>query len=145
MKLKLYLASLLLAGIATLQSCDDDDDLRNAPATVEAAFRNLYPNAIVTEWEKQGNYIKADFRNGLQESEAWFLRDGTWVRTETDIAVNTLPQPVQDYVTANYPAYWIDDADHVETPSGDYYKLELERNGVRDVHLQLLADGTPVQ
>jgi len=144
MKLKIYLACLLLAS-AAFQNCDDDNDLSKAPAAVEAVFNRLYPNATVKEWEKEGNYIKADFRNGQQDSEAWFLSDGTWVRTETDILPGNLPQAVQEYVTTHYPGYWIDDAELVEMPTGNYYKLDLEKNGARDVVLQLRADGTPVQ
>lgn len=141
MKLKLYLLCVLLMGIA-FQSCDDDDDtLANVPAAVQAAFNQRYPNASVKEWEKENGLIKADFWNGAQESEAWFLPDGTWVRTETDIPAATLPQAVLDYVAANYAGFRVDDAEYVETPEGDFYELELEKNGVPDVRLQIRADG----
>ena len=53
-----------------------------------------------------------------------------------------LPEAVKAYVEKNYPNYHIDDSDYVETPAGNYYELELERNGKRDVILRLNADGT---
>lgn len=144
MKLKLYLFCLLLAGFA-LQSCDDDENVAtiNVPAAVQAAFNQRYPDTSVEGWEGEIGLFKAEFRNGTQEAEAWFKPDGTWVRTETDVPVNALPQAVRDYVAANHPGYHIDDADYLESPEGNFYELELEKNGSPDVYLQIRADGTP--
>lgn len=144
MKLKIYLFCLLLAGVA-LQSCDDDEDVAtiNAPAAVQDAFNQRYPNTSIEGWEGEIGLFKAEFRNGTQEAEAWFKPDGTWVRTETDVPVNDLPQTVRDFVAANYPGYRIDDADYLESPEGNFYELELEKNGSPDVYLQIRADGTP--
>lgn len=143
MKLKLYLLCLLLAGFA-FQSChdDDDDSLTDVPAAVKEAFNQRYPDVSVKEWEMELGLVKAEFRNGTQEAEAWFKPDGTWVRTETDMPVDALPKAVQDYVAANHPGYRIDDADYLESPEGNFYELELEKAGSPDVYLQIRADGS---
>lgn len=144
MKLKFYLAGLLLAGL-TLQSCDNDDDDRvKVSNTVQSAFDQRYPNTTVWEWEKDKGLFKAEFRQGGMEAEAWFQADGTWVKTETDYNPALLPQPVTDYVAANYAGYRIDDADWVETPTGSYFELELEKGGSRDVRLLITAEGVLV-
>lgn len=138
MKLKLYLMALLV-GIFTLQSCDDDDP-RVIPTSVKNAFAQKYPSSVAYDWEKDRGYYVAEFRNDGREAEAWFNPDGTWVKTETDF-VDVLPEAVQDYIDVNYPGYRIDDVDWVETPSDEYFDIELERNGKKDVYLHIRANG----
>lgn len=134
-----------LLTLFALTSCSDDDDdltLSNVPSAVQAQFANLYPSASV-RWEREGQYYKAEFLNNMASSEAWFTSDGTWVRTETDFS-RTLPEAVQTYITTNYAGYTIDydDIEWVETPSGNYYYIELERAGSQDIVLRITESGT---
>ena len=46
------------------------------------------------------------------------------------------------YIVSNYPDYKVDDANYVQTPLGDYYELELEKNGRPDVYLNICEDAT---
>ncbi len=144
MKLKLYLLGLILAGFM-LQSCDDDDDDRwiTPPNAVQAAFQAKYPGVTVYDWEFEYGLYKAEYRSDGKNYESWFEADGTWVRTESDY-YSPLPQPVQDYLTANYPDYRTEDVDWVETPTGNYFLIELERYGGADVYLRITEDGTVV-
>ena len=144
MKLKLYLLGLILAAFS-LQSCDDDDDQWiTPPDVVTRAFQDKYPGETPYEWEIDYGYYKAEYRSGNVNYEAWFQPDGTWVRTECDY-YGTLPQPVQDYLAANYAGYRTEDVEWVETPQGNYFLIELERPGAPDVHLRIAEDGTLVQ
>lgn len=144
MKLKLYLLGLIIAGFM-IQSCDDDDDnyWLSPPDAVSRAFQEKYPGMTVYEWEMDYGYYKAEYRSGNVNYEAWFTPEGEWVRTECDF-YGQLPQAVQDYITANYADYRMEDVDWVETPTGNYYLIELERNGSRDVHIRIAEDGTLV-
>ena len=74
----------------------------------------------------------------------FFLSDGTWVRTEIELNLRTtnLPQAVLQYLATNYPGWTIDDADLIQTPNDEYYVLELEKRGQKDVKLYIRADGT---
>ena len=75
--------------------------------------------------------VKAEFLmpDGT-ETEAYFDMKGSWVRTEFDFK-GSLPEAVMSYIVSNYPDYKVDDANYVQTPLGDYYELELEKNGRR--------------
>ncbi len=139
-KKSIFLMSLLLGlAAATTVACSSDDEL-NAPPAVAATFELMYPG-IVPQWEFEQNMWNAEFRKDSREMEAWFQTDGTWVMTETDIAVTELPAAVVAAVNANYPDYAIDDAEWVETPLQDYFEVELDRKGQPDVHLKITEEG----
>ena len=63
------------------------------------------------------------------------------MRTVTDVYPSELPQVVKDYVAANHADRYIDDADWVETPEGNYYLLELDREGQAEIYLRITEDG----
>ena len=101
-------------------------------------------NNVYVKWEKEHGLYKAEFWHEGRQVEVWFQPDGTWVRTERDLSPMELPEAVKNYVAHNYPGYRVDDVDFVETPAGNYYELELEKNGTRDIILRLTVDATPV-
>lgn len=139
----LYILPLLLATLFVLPSCEDDQDLLEfqVPTLVKQNFQSMYPEAAFAEWERQGTTYKAEFHWEGSEAEAWFDKGGNWIRTEFDYR-GTLPQPVQDLLLSKYANYEIDDVEWVETPSGNYYQFELERNGRLDKTLKVREDGT---
>ena len=89
MKLKLYLLVIALSAWS-LQSCDSDDESISVPIELQNAFSSKYPNAGNVKWETKSGYYVADFRDGY-ETSAWFLPDGNWCMTETDIPYTKLP------------------------------------------------------
>ncbi len=142
MKRKLFLFPLFGAALA-FGSCDKNDE-PTIPESVANSFMDKYPGRNIYDWDYEQGVYKGDFRNDGAEAEAWFNPDGTWVRTETDVYPGNLPEPVRTYVSTNYPNHHIDDADYVETPTGVFYELELERGNRRDVYLNLSPEGNPV-
>ena len=125
-------------------SGDDDLNPNGIPNVVMNAFKALYPNAQRVEWEREKHLYKAEFDLNGSEYEVFFQSDGTWVRTEIELNLRTtnLPQAVQQYLATNYPGWTIDDADLIQTPNDEYYVLELEKRGQKDVKLYIRADGT---
>ena len=147
MKTKNYLLTLLLLAVPTVfTSCDDDDDhnFDFVTETIHNAFQNLYPQIQPYEWEIDGPYVKAEFIKESKHYEAWFTLTGDWVRTETD-DVGTLPEPVATSLATNYADYRIDDVDWVETPTGNFYEVELEKAGSPDLTVKIAPDGTVIQ
>ncbi len=142
MKWRLYVVALMVAAFVTT-ACSDDDDRFTAddvPVKVMEAFKAKYPDTIA-HWEKERGRIKAEFVVNGQETEAWFETDGTWIGTETDFR-GTLPDAVRSLIETEYAGYTIDDVDWVETPSVNYFSIELERHGKPDVRLLIKEDGT---
>lgn len=146
MKKKLLFLTLLLIGVLTftMSACgDDDDDLlpEKVPAGIKETFNTMFPS-VIAKWERERGLYKAEFFNGMgKDVDVYFKADGTWVRTVTDVYPSELPQVVKDYVAANYAGWYIDDADWVETPEGNYYLLELDREGQAEIYLRITEDG----
>lgn len=106
-------------------------------------FSALYPDTPVNKWEKEGPYLKAEFIKDGTPAEAYFNADGEWVRTETDFR-GTLPEAVMNYLNANYATHVIDEVDWVETPTQNYYEIELEQNGTPDLKVHITPEGVVV-
>lgn len=145
MKRKLYLLLGLLVALQMplLTSCNDDDEdimPTQVPAEVTTAFAERYPSAT-PKWEKGKGLYKAEFYNESGEVDVWFKANGEWVMTQTDIFPQNLPEAVKNYVATNYPDRIIDDADHIETPTTDYYLLELEKAQAKDIYIKLTPGG----
>lgn len=144
MKTKLLML-LMLIGAMTLQSCNDNDDdllITDVPTAVLRAFEQDYASTTA-KWELTGGLYNAEFWNQGVETDVWYQADGTWVRTEIDYN-GVLPTAIQEYLTANYSGYAVDDADLISTPSGSYYELELEKSGAADVTLRITSEGVVV-
>lgn len=118
----------------------------NIPEAVQNTFYSRYPKAIHVKWEREGNMYEVDFIMESEQYEAYIQANGTWVRTEKriNLRTTTLPQPIKDYLAANYAGWSIDDADLVTTPTDEYYEIEIESRGDQDVTLLIRADGTLV-
>ena len=125
-------------------SGDGDLNPNGIPNVVIATFKSLYPTAQRVEWEREGHLYKAEFDLNGSEYDVFFLSDGTWVRSviELNLRTTNLPQAVQQYLATNYAGWTIDDADLIQTPGDEYYKLELEKRGQQDVKLYIRADGS---
>ena len=49
---------------------------------------------------------------------------------------------MSDYISQNYPIAVIDDQDWIETPTDEYFEIELEQRKKKDVTLYIRNDGT---
>ena len=141
----LYILPLLLATLFVPTSCEQDQDLLEfqVPTVVLQAFKDKYPEATYAEWERVGTKYKAEFRHEGHSAEAWFEKNAEWIRTEFDFH-GTLPQAVQQLIATQYARYEIDSVEWVETPTGNYYQFELERDGRLDRTLKVREDGTVI-
>ncbi len=142
----IYYLFAALISFATFTACDDDDDIKTpqkeVPASALSRVSDAYPTAHVT-WEREYGKIKAEVKNNGEEIDMWFNTDGTWLGTERDY-YGALPEAIVTYISTNYSGYVIDDVDFWETPNGNYYELELERSGKRDVVIRINDAGTIV-
>ena len=154
--LKKYFAPFLLfLGIATLSSvalssCDDDkdDDITPKKEYVDA-LRQIYPAAKNVDWENKGGYIVADFKSdSRQEVEVWFDNQVKWVMTTTDFDYDftAIPEAIKNNLSSSEYGEWrMDDAEFIERPAGNYYIIEVEKQGSRDTDLVYREDGTFVK
>ena len=136
MKKIMMIMAVALAALAMI-SCERYEDGR-PQKDVRNEFSKMYPNAFDVEWEWDGTYWDVSFETGSRpngtEHEAWYDKTGSWLRTKTEIAVSAVPQEIQDFLSAD-PTYGTapyadNDAEFIETPSGNFYRFDLRVNGV---------------
>jgi len=143
MTMKRMLVAPALIG-ALLAGCNDDTVEPTQQA--EVTFGQMYPEATNVEWETEGDYRVAEFRDGGFEKEAWFDRSGSWQLTETDLAYADLPEEVRTaHESGDFADWTVDDVDFVERNGREsLYVLEVER-GNTEYDLYYLEDGTLVK
>lgn len=138
--------AVLTAVAMTSLSCEKYEDGKPSKS-VRTEFDDMYPDARDVEWEAEVGYWKVSFETGkapdVKEREAWYDAQGNWIRTETDMVASALPQSVKDALAASeYAGALLSDTDveFVETPEGNYYRLEVRLNGL-EVGLNITEDG----
>lgn len=134
--------SLYIDASGTVIAVDQDLSASGAPANAAQFVAKDYPNARV-EWESEHGMVKAELTYLGKDVEVWFQPDGTWLMTQTECR-DALPAAVQAYLAANYAGYSIDDVDWVQTPSQQYYNIELEKKGMPNAEVNVSIEGLPI-
>jgi dipeptidyl aminopeptidase/acylaminoacyl peptidase len=133
------LLPILFISLAALWACDEENivvnnDIRNFIEQKYEGARILY-----AEQEFNGE-IDVEIIHNNTKKEVKFNRKNNWISTTWDVAISQLPDAARESVLNRYPDYRIDDVDYVETPSGDHYKLEIEK-GEWDKTVFVTANG----
>lgn len=145
MKKYIFIAAMALSLLA-LASCEKYEDGRPSKA-VRNEFKSMYPDARDIEWEVEAGYWAVSFETGkapdVKERTAWYDAAGNWIRTKTEIPVSALPQEIKNYISgSSYAGATIADvdADYYETPSGNFYRLDIIYDGVK-MEIDVSEDG----
>ncbi|WP_455629107.1 PepSY-like domain-containing protein [Parabacteroides chinchillae] len=134
---------ILIKAVADVDTDDDYEDFIPAqPAgNVEEYIKTTYPDARIIEIEKEKDMTEVDILDGKVKRELLFKADGSWVQTKTDVHTSDLPSAVVAAIKASpYATYEIDDAEFIQTPSEEWYLVELEQ-GKLEVDLRITEDG----
>lgn len=136
---------LVKSVVDTDQNPDYDDYLPQPEAqTIIELVKQMYPNARIVEIDREKNGVtEVEILDGMTCRELYFDSNNMWIKTTWEVRHSELPAPVKEAVTLNYQGYVIDDADYVNTPSGDWYELDLEneRTDHEIDNLKITADG----
>lgn len=143
---KIVWLTMVIIGMISV-SCEKYEDGRPSK-DVRSEFERMYPDARDVEWEPEGGYWKVSFETGRNpdrlDHQAWYDRNGEWVRTETDVYLSNVPQGVKDLLEASeYGSGMVDgrDVDHVQSPQREYYRFKVNIDG-RTVYVNVSEDGT---
>ena len=131
--------------IKTVVDIDSDYDYEDyLPADIQSELSKFvaqkYPGAVIMDTEFDDGEFEVEIVHEGRGKDVYFRKDYDWLRTEWDIRKNELPAAVLAQLNASYPSWKIDDAEYVETPSGDWYKIELEK-GDSEVKIRITAAG----
>src|SRR5438270_8709954 len=121
---KIFLIMLFFAAKAALAQKIAE---AHVPAATKTAFSKAHKGAVGM-WEREGTNYEVNFKEHGKTMSCVIDKNGTIQETETDIAVNDMPQAVRDYVAQHYKGTSIKEAAHIV--KGDGAKLyEAEVNG----------------
>lgn len=139
-----YLFLTLSLFVGSVNAYSQDLKESEVPPAVRATFKKLHPDTYVHEWDysRKKQQYDAEFISKGIKYEAYFKRDGPWIRTERDITKADLPQAVLASVAkTQYAAWKIDDVEEHQSPEHSlFYEIEVEQ-GKQEVYLYFLPDG----
>ena len=120
------------------------------PEAVTAAIQSLYPQAEIQEVEKDQEGImlyEIEVQQNGMELELSIAPDGIVVEEEQEIAVEDLPQAIQDAIAGKdveeavkEVTYYVVTLTKLDTPETSY-EVELKQNG-RKSEIEFAPDGT---
>jgi Putative beta-lactamase-inhibitor-like, PepSY-like len=142
---KTILFALVALSAFAFTSCDNDDYY--VPSTkLTTTLTTMFPTASFVEWEKERNYIKAEFLHEGAETEVRFSTNEEWLQTEIDLQQNQIPAPVVAAIAQSEFANWqYEDAHHLQQLNADpRFVIEME-NANKDVDLHFSAEGELLQ
>lgn len=124
---------------------DHDDDFSNMlpkeiPSAIQSWLDANLPNARLIDIEKENGNIEVDVLYQGVEKEILFTAQYEWISTTYDIPVGAVPANVKAVVDTEYPGYYIDDAEIIETATGTQYKLELEAHNDNAPDIDIIID-----
>ncbi|MDR0368654.1 MAG: PepSY-like domain-containing protein [Bacteroidales bacterium] len=134
----------LAAVFVSMSGCDKK---KNANTVYQNALAALYPTAKHVEWDFDDGYMTAEFRDDGMDAKVWFDKDGTWLKTETDVLFKYLPHQIQEaFGSSDYAEWKIDDIRYVKINKDpeeelDYYEFDVEKEE-KDVNFAVYPDGT---
>jgi hypothetical protein len=136
MKKIMMIMAVAVAALVMI-SCERYDDGR-PQKDVRNEFNRMYPEAFDVEWEWNGTHWDVSFETGSRqngtEHEARYDKAGNWLMTKTEMLITAVPQQIKDFLSASpdygTAPYADNDAEFIETPTGNFYRFDLRVNGV---------------
>lgn len=122
---------------------DNDDNFRPIviPQAITDAINEMYPGAIIEEYDTERNSIEVDIRHNNIHKDVTFDLQYVWISTDWDITASQVPAIVMDALKASdYKGYKIDDIDLIERPAGIFYMFELEQ-GDNEIKVLFNSEG----
>ena len=133
------LLPILFISLFALLSCEEENIAINND--IRSFIEQKYEGARILYAEKEFNgEIDVEIIHDNKKKDVKFNRNNNWINTTWDVAINELPDAARESVINRYPDYRIDDVDYIETPSGDRYKVEMEK-GEWDKTVFVTANG----
>lgn len=97
------------------------------PLAAKEAFQKQYPHTRA-KWEKEKSAYEVNFKIGNKIMSAVIDKSGVIIETETDIAVNELPENAKKYLNAHYKNIKVTEAAKIVKANGEI-NYEGEVNG----------------
>ena len=122
--LYLMMAVLFLSVQAEAQSVRNKD----IPDKVKQSMESMYPQASKVQWEMHDGMYEASFMVNDKKTSVVFSNQGQFSESETEIAMDQLPELAQYYVTYHLSSETIEEIE-METDAHGVVTYEVETDG----------------
>jgi putative PepSY-like beta-lactamase-inhibitor len=119
---------IILAGLLAFSFTANAQKVKESevPAAVKTQLAAMFPGVKADKWEMENGKYEAEFKQNKIETSVLFEANGTYVQTETEIAVSELPDGVKDYVSKNLSGRKIKEAAKIASAEGSLtYEAEI--------------------
>lgn len=119
---------IIALGILVMVSSSKGQDIseKDVPETVKTKFTSLYPFVTKVKWEIEHGKYEAEFKENTIEKSVIFQPDGTYVQTEIEIPVSTLPAAINEYLEKELLGKKIKEASEITSADGTVsYEAEI--------------------
>ena len=114
------------------------------PLAVSNAFSARYPSAKLKDWKMKNDTCIAMFNMDKRHYKAYYMTDGTWVKTERNVKhMSTLPMQAQLYLkNSKYASWHVDNLAKVQTPMHNIYMVQLDNHSGNTSYENIGSDVT---
>jgi tRNA-binding EMAP/Myf-like protein len=120
---------ILILGIVLTGYISNAQDEKLVPPEVKASLSLKYPQVMMNnvDWEKVGQYYKADFKSGDKKYEVLMDQSGAWVHSE--ITLKELPNEVKDGLSkSEFKTSKVNEVEKIENPDLiTRYKVDISK------------------
>lgn len=111
------------------------------PSSIDSFLKTNYPNSTILDIDNENGYTTVEILDARVKRELIFDSKNAWVSTHTELRLSDVPAAIQKVLTdSKYGTYRVEDVDHYQTPTSEYYRFDLELSGV-DVNVDITSDG----
>lgn len=137
---------LIVSACFTTNAQTQNKDIDKLMPEVKTAFSKKFPTTTVESWMKLDKAILVVFKSGDDYSDAFFDEKGAWLRTETSILYNQLPQAVRDSLkTGEFSTWEKGSVFKVELPADENYKIYVYSKDWNEMEVNFDKSGKRIQ
>lgn len=102
---------------------------KDIPTLVQSSLQHKFPDSKNVKWEKEKDQYEAEFKSKGTKYSVLFDAKGNVVETEVPISVQSLSDPIKQFIAKKHPKSPIKDAAKI-TDSKGVVTYEAEVNGM---------------
>lgn len=128
LRIKTPVVLFLISGISILTWTCSGHSKVVPPDAVKASFDSRFSDAGSVNWENGESDFQAVFSDQGHVVTAFFTKEGTWIKTETEMISSELPTVVVKTIVGAFPGNSVTKAARVDSADNQtYYRLNIRR------------------
>lgn len=105
------------------------------PVQIKEYIIQSHPNAIIVDVDREKDKWEVELIENITQKELDFTLDtNSWMQTKWEVQIKDIATVVLDVIkTTPYATWTIDDVDFVQNPQGEFYLIEFEKKGEKEI------------